>query len=391
MVSPFGLARLPEIQFGEGKASNLAQYVSSYGKSFLLVSGAKSLQQSAFGSFILESFAKSNYTLYVENVSGEPSPVLVDSLVEKYRNAGLDAVISIGGGSVIDCGKAVAAMLTQNTSVMDFLEDVGHGKIHNGESLPFIAVPTTAGTGSEATKNAVLGVPGDKGFKKSLRHANFTPRLAIVDPELSLACPPGVTAASGLDALCQLIEAYTSKQASEIIDALALSGIACASRSLSIAFSEGLNRSARSDMAYAALVSGICLANAGLGAVHGFASSIGGLYTIPHGVICGTLLGVTTRANVLKLIEKDTNAILPKFAAMAYCFDDSLREKPHSYSALVFCDKLDALIEKLQMPKLRSCGIGRNDLSRIARETAIKNNPVGLTPEELEKILVERL
>ncbi len=226
-------------------------------------------------------------------------------------------VIAIGGGSVMDAGKAISAMVLQNDSVMAYLEGVGEGKQHNGLKVPMIAVATTSGTGSEATKNAVLSQVGENGFKKSLRHDNFVPNVAILDPELMVTCPQSVTVASGLDALTQLLGAYVSTKATPLTDALALSGIEHFKEGF-MGVCSGLSKDTqmRGHMAYASLMSGIVLANAGLGIVHGFASSVGGYFDIPHGVVCGTLLGEAVKLNI-QLMNQDKdryNEALKKYA-----------------------------------------------------------------------------
>ena len=210
-------------------------------------------------------------------VSGEPSPELIDTTVEKYRNEAVDAIVAIGGGSVLDAGKAISAMLHRTESIKEFLEGVGTIE-HPGTKLPFIALPTTSGTGSEATKNAVISHVGKSGYKKSLRHDNFVPDIAIVDPRFTLSCPQNITAASGMDCFTQLIESYLSDKANEYTDALAWEGLKEIKSSLVQSYMHGNDIQARTGMAFASLTSGICLANAGLGVVHGFASSIGGLY-----------------------------------------------------------------------------------------------------------------
>ena len=290
MIPTFTFARTPRISFGAGTKSEIPGLAESIGKRILLVTGGKSFPASNHWTALAAAFQERSLDWYHISVKGEPSPELVDSAVSEYRPKNIKTVVAIGGGSVIDAGKAISAMLTHTGSVFDYLEGVGTGKKHDGRKVPFIAVPTTAGTGSEATKNAVLSRVGPQGFKKSLRHDNFVPDHAVVDPELSLSCPADITASCGMDAFTQLLESYVSLKSTPLTDSLALSGMEQVSGHLIPVCTTGASALPnRTAMAYGALLSGITLANAGLGIVHGLAATIGGLYTIPHGVICGVL------------------------------------------------------------------------------------------------------
>ena len=251
--------------------------------------------------------------------------------------APFDVVVGIGGGSVLDTAKAVAGLLIPGNSVMDHLEGVGPELPYRGPSVPFVAVPTTAGTGSEATKNAVLSVRGAGGFKKSFRDEALVARVAIVDPDLLAACPPELIAGNGMDALTQLLESYVSTKANPFTDALALSGLAAARDGLLAWFEEvaaargaagpgSVAAVAREQMAYAALCSGICLAQAGLGAVHGLASPLGAQYPIPHGAACGATLVAATRVNIAALEARDPgNRALSRYAAAGRLFTGRCR------------------------------------------------------------------
>ena len=236
-------------------------------------------------------------------VPGEPTVGLVQAAVQTARAAGCDCVIAIGGGSTLDTGKAAGALLANPGDLLDYLEVVGKNQPLLRPGLPVIAIPTTAGTGAEVTKNAVLGVPEQK-FKVSLRGAYLLPRVALVDPELTFSLPPAVTASTGLDALTQVIEPYVSKRANPLVDLWCREGIARAGRSLRRAYSEGSDPAAREDMAYTSLLGGLSLANAGLGAVHGFASPLGGEFNAPHGAICAALLAPAMKVNVRALGER---------------------------------------------------------------------------------------
>ena len=251
-----------------------------------------------------------------------------------------------------------------------------------GPKLPFIAVPTTSGTGSEATKNAVISKIGKGGFKRSLRHDNFVPDIALVDPELTLNCPEDITAASGMDCFTQLTEAYLSDKSNEYTDALAIEGLKAIKTSLIRSYTNGEDIEARTGMSFAALTSGICLANAGLGVVHGFASSIGGMYNIPHGLICGTLMASSNEINVRELRKKATNpAALKKYALLGELFLDE-KGKTDDYYIDGFIQYLYILANDLHLTKvLKKYGLKEKDVGIICSETEIKNNPVKLAVE----------
>jgi len=281
MIHRFNIARLPHILFGEGRVMDIPTQVAAFGKRVLIITGAQSFRATAHWQTLQQGLRDQAVTWETFTVQGEPSPDMVDEAVRDYR--GIEIVLGIGGGSVLDAAKAIAGLLPHGNSVMDHLEGVGKGIAYQGPSTPFIAVPTTAGTGSEATKNAVLSRQDtETGFKKSFRHDCLVPQVAIVDPNLLASCPPDLLAANGMDAFTQLLESYLSTNANPLTDALALSGMT--------AFRDGFFAGERSQLAYAALLSGITLAQTGLGSVHGLASPLGAFFPCPHGVVCGTLL-----------------------------------------------------------------------------------------------------
>ena len=330
--------------------------------------------------------------VHQETVVGEPSPMRVDQIVARYRALKLDWVIGIGGGSAMDAGKAISAMLPQEGSVSDFLEGREVRK-HDGRKIPYIAIPTSSGTGSEATKNAVLSEIGAHGYKNSLRHDNLVPDIALIDPELMLSCPPALTAACGLDALTQLLESYVSTKASPMSDALALSGLEHFAAGFMPAYERGdRDIEARSHMAYAAFLSGVTLANAGLGVVHGFASPLGGYFDIPHGVVCGTLLGEATRLNIEVLLEDESanRLVLEKLARVGALLagrsHGTLRED---------CDQLLTItqgwITQTGIPRLGQFGVTTDDFAKILDKTNNKNSPVVLSREQMQSILQARL
>lgn len=392
VMDAFGFGRCPRIVFGAGTFRELGVIASGLGRRALLVTGASSLRASGHLAALAEEMERRSMRYDHLAVRGEPSPELVDTAVREHRGLGIDLVVAVGGGSAVDAGKAISAMLPLGAPVTDYLEGVGNAA-HTGAKLPFIAVPTTAGTGSEATNNAVLSRTGPGGFKRSLRHDNLYPDVALVDPELALSCPPAVSASCGMDALTQLLESYVSVRATPLTDALALSGLERVRDDLRAVCAQGAGDvEARAGMAYAALVSGMALANAGLGVVHGFASAIGGLFTIPHGVICGTLLGEATRANISHLERAGAGGeeVLRRYAragaTLSGWLDCDVRE-----GCGILLDTLDAWTEELDLPRLGEYGLGEQDMDAVLEETSLKANPAALSRGELREVLASRM
>ncbi len=358
-------------------------------KRLAVMTGASSLRTSERWGAMKSLFTRDDRELTAFSLRGEPAPKFVDDAVAQLRDKPPHVVIAIGGGSVIDAGKAVSAMLMEEYPVAEFLEGVGT-RAPSGRKVPFVAVPTTAGTGSEATKNAVLSSVGADGFKKSLRHDNYVPDLVIVDPELALSCPPEVTASCGLDAITQLIEAFVSVKANPLTDAIARSGLEAAGRSFPRAVEAGgTDVEARGEMAYAAYLSGIALANAGLGVVHGIASPLGGHFPIAHGVVCGTLVGEATRMTMERLKEAGDTAVLSKYATAGTALSGK-----DSGSVMSKCDELLATLagwtERFGIRRLGSFGLIDEDLRRIAVESDNKNGPAELSTEEIFELLQSR-
>jgi len=390
MVKPFNFSRLPVIYFGAGKISVLPEIIVSTGKSVLLVTGKKSFIETNDYQKLITSLNTAGIESINIVIDREPSPTDIDNAVNLISGRSVDIVAGIGGGSVMDAGKAISAMLYKNESVKSFLEGVGN-KVHPGTKVPYVAVPTTAGTGSEATKNAVLSEVNENGFKKSLRHDNLVPDIAIVDPLLTINCPVNIIAAGGMDCFTQLTEAYLSDKANEFTDAYALAGLKAVKESLRESFLDPTNIEARSGMSFAALTSGICLANAGLGVVHGFASSIGGLFNIAHGVVCGTLMAPSNEINVRELRKNKKNKVaLMKYASLGKLFLNE-RGKSNDFYIDGFVQYLFQLTIDFQLPGLKKLGVTEKDLDRICERTENKNNPVGLSGENLKEILYGRL
>jgi alcohol dehydrogenase class IV len=323
--------------------------------------------------------------IYVE---GEPSVAFANDAAEFARRKATDVVVAVGGGSALDAGKAIAALATNDGDVFDYLEVVGRGRAIAVPPLPFVAVPTTAGTGSEVTRNAVLAVP-DHRVKVSLRSPLMLPRVAIVDPELTCDLPPTLTAFTGLDALTQNIEPFLSRRATPLTDGVCREGIRRAARSLRAACEDGRNMDAREDMAIASLCGGLALANAGLGAVHGLAGPIGGMFTAPHGAVCAALL-----ADVLSINLEALTARASDSPARARADEVARlltgREDATAWDGVAW---LSALTEALRIPGLSTWGITSADFPGIvdqaARSSSMAGNPVALTAEELTAALAD--
>lgn len=393
----FTFANTPKIIFETGSFQKLSDIIANYGEKTLIVTGGSSLYNSGRFDELSEGLTDHSISFSTVKVAEEPSPDLIDEIAEKYRGKKISSVTAIGGGSVMDTGKAISAMLTQEDSVMKYLEVVGEGKEHPGNKVPFIAVPTTSGTGSEATKNAVLSNVGKDGFKKSLRHDNFIPNIALLDPNLTISCPASITAASGLDAITQLLGSYTSTNASPMTDSLALNALKYAGESLiPAATDKGDDPQVRAGMAYASLISGITLANAGLGIVHGLASAVGGYFDIPHGVVCGTLLAEAAKLNIELLRENSNYFYLKKYAkAGAVLSDENSLDINSNKSIEHYCDLLVETLEdwtaKLNISRLGEYGVSEDNLDKITKKSGNKNNPIQLDNEQIKKLLKARL
>jgi alcohol dehydrogenase class IV len=370
------------ILFGEGILKESGPLISAFGKRALMVSGLSGANPQQIIELI-RPFGVA-YTPYV--IQGEPTIPMIEEGVQLSRNEAVDFVVAYGGGSVIDAGKAIAGLTTNPGEVMDYLEVVGAGKTLSQAGLPFIAIPTTAGTGAEATRNAVIGVP-EKRIKVSLRSPFLLPRLALVDPEATYSMPAAVTASTGMDAIAQVIEPFLSKRANPFTDLYCREGMTRAGRSLLKAFKDGGDRQARQDMSFTSLLGGMALANAGLGAVHGFAGPLGGMFGAPHGAICASLLPA--------VIEVNHRAISRQNApfGMADRFIEAARlvtgQTEGSVEALI--DWLRWMCAEMQIPRLRDMGVARADFEHIVELAAVASsmqaNPVKLDQSELVEIL----
>ncbi len=390
MSAPFEVSGFPAIVFGEGALARAPEIVSRFGRRALLVTGARSLDGTGRLGALEAGLAEAGVSWERARVEGEPSPAVVDACVARFRRDPIEVVLGVGGGSALDAAKAVAGLLRTGRSVMDHLEGVGRGIPYEGPAVPFVAAPTTAGTGTEATRNAVLGERGSAGYKRSFRHEALVPRWAVVDPDLLEGCPPELIAADGMDALTQLLEAYVSIRANPFSDALAESGLLAARDGL-LPWFEGTGdpRAARERMAWASLLSGIALAQAGLGAVHGLSPPLGSLFPIAHGVVCGTLVAAATEANLRALGARAPGSpALAKYARAA----EILSGRPARGEDLV--ELLGRWTERLRLPRLGSFGVAEADLPRIVagcRGASMRTNPVELSDEEVAAIVRSRL
>lgn len=390
LVNAFSIARLPRIEFGAGVIRKLPDIAMQYGKRLLIVTGRASFNQSAAGEQLFRDLQAAGCSWEIRRVTAEPSPQWVDASVAELRGEHFDAVIGIGGGSPLDAAKAVAALLKPGNSVMDHLEGVGPELPYLGPSTPFIAVPTTAGTGSEATKNAVLSVSGENGFKKSFRDDKLVAEYALVDPDLLATCPPAQIAANGMDAFTQLMESYVSTRSNPLTDALAMSGMEAARDSLLAFYENPADSEARSKMAYASMLSGICLAQTGLGSVHGIVAPLGAFHPIGHGVGCGMLVTEATRANIdLMEAREPDNPALAKYAQIGKLFRGRSHVDP--VGARVFLmHTLETWVQKLKLPRLADFGVSEADIPRLvanSRGSSMKTNPLVLTDEEIATLI----
>jgi alcohol dehydrogenase class IV len=379
-VRTFTFATATEILFGRGIAGKeLADRVGKIGRRVFLVTGANPARHDAAITPIA-SLVADRYP-----VPGEPTVELVRAGVERARAAGCDVVVAVGGGSVIDAGKAVAALLTNGGDPLDYLEVIGAGREITQPSAPFIAVPTTAGTGAEVTRNAVLS-SAEHAVKVSLRSLHMLPRLAIVDPELARSVPPAVTAATGLDALTQVLEPFVSNAANPITDALCRDGMRRAARSLDRVYTDGADLDAREDMALVSLYGGLALANAKLGAVHGFAGPLGGMCGGAHGALCAALLPHVMAANLTALRSRAPGSeVVDRYTEVARILTG--RADAAAEDGIVWTRDLSA---RLAIPRLGAQGISEDVLDQVvdgaARASSMKGNPIQLTRDELANI-----
>ncbi len=371
-----------KIILGEGAVKQLGEIVKAFGSNVLIFGSPTE----RFKDILADCLGSGISSVYYP-VTGEPTVDIVRQALVYGKQNRVDVIVGIGGGSVLDTAKAVSGLITNAGDIYDYLEVIGRGQSLVNQALPYIAIPTTAGTGTEVTRNAVIGDPNQK-VKVSLRSPLICPKVAIIDPELTYTNPPEVTARSGMDALTQLIEPFVSNQPNEVVDALCRDGIRRAAYALPRLYECPDDREARKDMAIASLFSGIALANAKLGAVHGFAGVLGGMYGAPHGAVCAALLPAVLEVNLKALHERlPDSPYLARYRELAQILSLSKED------ALI--DWARNLIAKLKIPSLGELGVKGEDFEIIAEKSArassMKGNPLPLTKEEMFAVLEKAL
>jgi alcohol dehydrogenase class IV len=374
-MTPFEFATAGRILFGEGTLRQVPAAAACLGRRALLVTGASPDRAAP----LRKALEAAHLSTIPFSVPGEPTLDLIRSAPRDY-----DFVIAFGGGSALDAGKALAALLTNPGHPLSYLEVIGLGRPLVFPAAPCIAIPTTAGTGSEVTRNAVLASPQHRA-KASLRSPSMLPRLAVVDPELTYHLPPALTASTGLDALTQLIEPYVSIRANPMTDQFCVEGMRRAAGALPRVWENGGDREARCAMAWASLLGGMALANAGLGAVHGFAAPLGGMFPAPHGAVCAALLPHAMAVNLRALRARSPEKLI-RYDEVARL----LTGRPHA-TAPDGVTWIADLCQKLEIPPLRTYGVGESDLpvlvEKAAQASSMKGNPIVLTEEELREIV----
>jgi|SRR5581483_1595754 alcohol dehydrogenase class IV len=383
---PFEFATATRIVFGPGRLREIGSFAKEFGRRAMVVTG-RDLRRA---QPLVELLRKDGIGASLFPIAGEPLVEDVRRGVALAKKEQCDFIIGFGGGSAVDAAKAIAALLTNEGELSDYLEVIGRGQPLTNPPAGFIAIPTTAGTGSEVTRNAVLASPEHR-VKVSLRSPRMLPRIALVDPELTLELPPALTASTGLDALTQLIEPYVCSRANPMTDALCREGMVRAARSLRAAYENGRNAAAREDMALASLFGGMALANAGLGAVHGFAAPIGGMFPAPHGAVCAALLPHVMEMNLSALRSRQSEGeALPRYRALARWLTGA-----EAATADEGVEWVRKLVSDLKTPPLRTYGIGRTHtddvVEKATQASSMKANPIVLTREELAAVLEQAM
>lgn len=381
MVTKFDFSSAGQVIFGSGSISKLKTILPEIGKNIFLITG----QDFDRASIVIDEINKTGIAFTHYCINTEPNISAIETGVQIAHENGCDSVVGFGGGSVIDAAKAIAVLIPNNGKLIDHLEVIGNSRPFEEMSLPCIAIPTTSGTGAEVTKNAVIKSSGFK-VKVSLRNPFMFPKVAIVDPQLTLSVPPALTASTGIDALTHLFEAFLSNQPNQFVDMLCREGMKRITESLENAFHNGSNLHAREDMSMASLLGGMALANGKLGAIHGFAGAVGGMFVIPHGVACAAFLPSVYEMNLGKSIKQNNEFVLNKFTEVSQILCKTSECTPQD--GLKWIKKL---VSSLEIPSLTEFGIRSKDYSGIAKKakaaSSMKGNPVELEMEDLLRIL----
>ncbi len=378
----FEFATATRIVFGAGRVREAPREAAGLGCRALVVTGRNPERARA----LLDGLKQAGLAVETVSISGEPTTRDAEEGVRMARRTRCDVVVAIGGGSVLDAGKVIAALLTNPGELMEHLEVIGEGRPLTVRAAPMIAIPTTAGTGSEVTRNGVLGSPEHR-VKVSLRSPLMLPRLALVDPALTHSMPPDVTASTGLDAFTQLLEAFVSVKANAVTDGICREGLARAARSLRRAYEDGSDARSREEMSLASLFGGLALANAGLGAVHGFAGPLGGMFSAAHGVVCARLLPHVVGTNVQALREREPeSSVLGRFDEVA-----RIVTRLPGARAEDAVEWIRSLCADLHIPPLSAFGMKEADIPAVVEKSraasSMRGNPIRLTDPELSSVL----
>ena len=382
----FEFVTMPRIIFGNGSIQQVGSLAAEFGERVLIVSGKSQDRLMK----LLEILQHQELEVFVFPVTGEPTVEDIRAGVLFAREKLCDVVLGFGGGSALDASKAIAVLYSNEGDIYDYLEVIGKGKSLSGPGLPLITIPTTAGTGAEVTRNAVIGAP-DRRVKVSLRSSVMLAKIALIDPQLTYSAPPEVTARTGMDTLSQLVEPFISNQSNWMTDIFCREGMRRVKNSISKAYHSGGDLLAREDMAFASLLSGLALTNAKLGVVHGFASVIGGVYPAPHGAVCARLLPPVVTANLKALQERGEDGLtLEKFSEMARILTGDDHARP-----MDGVEWMERLVQVLRIPPLSSFGLREADFPQLVEKAMVasstKGNPVVLTPDEMRNILIQAL
>jgi len=379
----FEFATATQVIFGNGTVSKIPQLLQGKGHNIFLVTGKNPLRV----KFLTENLEAEGFSVFSFQVEKEPDTGMISNGAKLAREMTCDAVVGFGGGSVIDSAKAIAALVPNKGELPEYLEVIGQGKKLKEKPLPFIAVPTTAGTGAEVTKNAVIHSPEHQ-VKVSLRSPLMFPDVAVVDPELTLSMPPEITATTGMDALTHLLETFVSNQSNPFIDMFCREGMRRISASLKKVFDKGDDLKAREDMAFAALLGGMALANVKLGAVHGFAGPMGGMFPVPHGAVCAALLPAVMEVNLKVLEEQKQQQILEKYDEVAQILTGN--SKARAADGIQWAKDM---VNYLKIPRLSLFGLSVSDfpvlVEKAKKASSMKGNPVVLNDGQLTEILAK--